>query len=112
MATDPRVERAQQLSRDMTLEERLLWWRLRNKQLGVKFRRQVPIGSYIADFASLEPKIVIELDGSQHADRKADAERDRVLARRGFQVLRFWNHQVRQGLDDVVGEIGRAINGE
>lgn len=79
MATDPRVERAQQLRRDMTPQERLLWWRLRNKQLGVKFRKQAPLGSYIADFASFEAKIIVDLDGSQHAGREADVARDRVL---------------------------------
>jgi len=109
MATDPRVRRARQLRSDMTLEERLVWWRLRNQQLGVKFRRQVPIGAYIADFASVTAKVIVELDGSQHTANAADVERDQVLASRGFEVLRFHNHQVREGLDDVVDQIIQAI---
>ena len=111
MAIDPRVKQARQLRRDMTLEERLVWWRLRNRQLGVKFRRQVPIGSYIADFASLQAKVVVELDGSQHGDEAADVERDLTLAAGGFRVLRFWNHDVRRGLDDVVEDILKAVAG-
>lgn len=74
----------------MTDSERALWFGLRREQLGVKFRRQHPIGNYIADFACLNPKLVVELDGIQHLDRAAyDLRRDRFLREHGFTVLRF-----------------------
>lgn len=74
----------------MTDSERKLWSGLRREQLGVKFRRQHPIGSYIADFACLDPKLVIELDGAQHREQaEYDARRDKFLREHGFTVLRF-----------------------
>ena len=74
----------------MTDSERRLWSSIRNEQLGVKFRRQHPIGSYVADFTCLSPKLVIELDGSQHEEQQAyDAKRDVFLKSQGFIVLRF-----------------------
>jgi very-short-patch-repair endonuclease len=60
---------ARRLRREMTESERKLWSRLRIEQLGAKFRRQHPVGNYIADFACLAPKLIVELDGSQHADQ-------------------------------------------
>ena len=74
----------------MTDGERLLWQRLRGEQLGVKFRRQHPLGPYVADFACLAPKLVVEIDGSQHADQQAyDAKRDVFFKCHGFDVMRF-----------------------
>ncbi len=74
----------------MTDSERLLWSRLRGEQLGVKFRRQHPLGPFIADFACLSPALIVELDGSQHADKVGyDARRDEFFKSRGFAVLRF-----------------------
>jgi very-short-patch-repair endonuclease len=74
----------------MTDGERLLWRGLRSEQLGFKFRRQHPLGFYVADFACLAPKLIIELDGSQHADQQAyDAKRDQFFGSRGFELLRF-----------------------
>lgn len=74
----------------MTDSERALWFGLRREQLGVKFRRQHPIGNFIADFACLDPKLVVELDGSQHLEQAAyDVRRDRFLRENGFIVLRF-----------------------
>jgi len=74
----------------MTDSERLLWSRLRLGQLGVKFRRQHPLGSYVADFACLAPKLVVELDGSQHADRaEYDQRRNAYFESQGFKVIRF-----------------------
>ena len=81
---------ARALRRGMTDAERKLWSGLRSEQLGVKFRRQHPLGNYIADFACLDPKLIIELDGSQHlAQKDYDARRDTFLRARGFEVLRF-----------------------
>ena len=92
------------LRKRMTDAERLLWRRLRLRQLnGWKFRRQCPYGDYILDFACLEAKLVIEVDGGQHAESIArDAERDAFLRSAGFRVLRFWNDQVMKEQDAVV----------
>ena len=78
------------LRREMTDGERLLWQRLRGEQLGVKFRRQHPLGPYVADFACLAPLMIVEIDGSQHADQSAyDAKRDAFFRQQGFDVMRF-----------------------
>ena len=89
-------QHAQTLRQTQTNAEGLLWHYLRNKQLGgYKFRRQQPIGPYVADFACLPEKLLIELDGAQHADPNApDEQRDRFLRQQGYRVLRFWNHEV------------------
>jgi len=100
----------QQLRNDSTEAERLLWRYLRGRQFGVKFRRQHPFGGYVLDFASLEAKLVIELDGGQHAETTShDAERDRQLTLAGFHILRFWNNQVFQETEAVIERIMAAI---
>ena len=82
--------RARSLRRAMTDSERKLWSGLRCEQLGVKFRRQHPLGFYIADFACVELKLIVELDGSQHADQAAhDARRTVFFNSQGFEILRF-----------------------
>ena len=81
---------AKNLRKDSTEAEKSLWRRLQRKQLEeFKFRRQQPIGKYIVDFVCFEKKLVVEVDGGQHADTDRDRERDRWLAEQGFQVLRF-----------------------
>jgi very-short-patch-repair endonuclease len=81
---------AKSLRREMTDGERLLWQRLRGEQLGAKFRRQHPVGSYVADFACLAPQLIVEIDGSQHAYQQAyDEKRDAYFKSLGFDVLRF-----------------------
>ena len=81
---------AKVLRREMTEGEHLLWRKLRSEQLGFKFRRQHPLGSYVADFACLAPKLIIEIDGSQHADQQAyDAKRGEFFVSHGFDVMRF-----------------------
>ena len=81
---------AKSLRREMTDGERLLWQRLRSEQLGVKFRRQHPLGAYVADFACLAPKLIVEIDGSQHVEQQAyDAKRDVFFKHHGFDVMRF-----------------------
>jgi very-short-patch-repair endonuclease len=102
---------AQRLRREETVFEVRHWWRLREfKAHGVRFRRQTPIGPYIADFAWLGGRIVIELDGDQHAFRTGhDERRDRWLASQGFKVLRFWNTDVKENIDGVVEAVYRAI---
>ena len=92
------VQRARSLRKNTTDAERLLWRTLRQfKQAGLHFRRQVPIGYYIADYACHRAKIIVELDGSQHGDEdrvKYDLERTAFLESRGYRVLRFWNGEV------------------
>ncbi len=85
--------RARSLRGAMTDAERLLWRALRGKQLNDhRFRRQHPIGKYIADFACIEQKIAIELDGGQHQERLVyDEQRSAFLQAQGWQVVRFWN---------------------
>lgn len=104
--------RVQRLLRSsMTDAERRLWQKLRGKQLyGWKFRRQHPYGDYVLDFVCLESKLVVEVDGGQHVEqRQDDTSRDANLRAAGFVVLRFWNHQVMQQLDDVVDAIVAAL---
>ena len=103
---------ARTLRNDATEAERLLWDRLRRRQLsGVKFRRQRPIGSYICDFACLEAGVIVELDGSQHAGQAPyDARRDAFLRSHGFRVLRFWNGSVFSEIDAVVETIFEALH--
>lgn len=96
----------------MTDSERLLWTRLRAEQLGVKFRRQHPLGHYVADFACLDPKLVVELDGSQHAEQvEYDARRDAFFEQQGFTVLRFPTNAPMVNLEGVLTVIADQING-
>jgi very-short-patch-repair endonuclease len=101
------TDRARTLRRDRTEVEARLWRALRNRQLdGFKFRRQFPIDRYFADFACIEARLVVELDGGQHGERiEYDAERTRVLEALGFHVCRFWNHEVVENLDGVLKTI-------
>jgi very-short-patch-repair endonuclease len=86
---------ARKLRRNMTDAERKLWSILRNRKLThMKFRRQVPIGPYVADFLCYEARLIVEADGGQHADAAHDAERDAWPASQGFHVLRFWNSDI------------------
>ena len=94
----------------MTDAERALWLRLRAGRLGVKFRRQLPIGRFFADFGSYEAKVVVEVDGGQHDPvRGSEHARTVALESAGFLVLRFWNHEVLGNIDGVLTEIARAI---
>jgi very-short-patch-repair endonuclease len=103
--TERLVTLARKLRRESTDAERLIWKYLKSKKLsGFKFRRQEPIGKYIADFVCFENKIIIEIDGSQHnmpVNRMNDEERTRWLKGRGFRVLRFWNSEVLKNMDGV-----------
>lgn len=107
------IARAKALRSNMTEAEKKLWYYLRVKNLGCKFRRQHTISNYIVDFVSIQKKIVIELDGGQHAlSEEADARRDAFLHRRGYQVLRFWNHEVMTNIDGVLYVIHRAVQAD
>jgi len=102
---------ARTLRRNLTDVERLLWRALRDKQLGGhRFRRQHPIGRYIADFACIEQKLVIELDGGQHQEQLAyDEQRTAFIQAQGWQVLRFWNNDVLNNLDGVLTTIEERL---
>ncbi|MBD8066211.1 endonuclease domain-containing protein [Devosia sp. PTR5] len=107
MTTRPR-----QLRRAASIAENRLWYVLRNRGLnGLKFVRQMPVGSYIADFACREAALIVELDGGQHADSVADEARTAFLNREGYSVLRFWNNEVLSNRDGVLSTILRVIEG-
>lgn len=99
-------ENAKEMRRLATDAEKLLWQYLRGKRLdGCKFRRQVAIGSYIADFLCAEMHLVIEVDGGQHGSDEAiayDARRTAFFTSEGFRVLRFWNNDVLQNIEGVL----------
>ena len=104
------TERARGLRRDATDAETLLWRRLRNRQLGgAKFRRQVPITPYIADFLCAETRLIIELDGGQH-EVEADRARTIFLEAQGFRLIRFWNHDVLGNIEGVIETIAEALD--
>ena len=109
--TQQTLERAKTLRQSQTDAEGLLWHYLRRKQLdGYKFRRQQPIGPYIVDFACMSRKLVIELDGGQHAERHAyDETRDDYLRGKGYRILRFWNNEVFQNCMDVLEAVYQAL---
>jgi very-short-patch-repair endonuclease len=104
-------ERARQLRANLTDAERRLWSRLRLKQIdGHRFRRQVSIGPYIADFVCLDAKLVIEVDGGQHNDStEKDARRTALMEAQGFRVVRFWNDEVLGNTDGVLDVIRRHL---
>ncbi len=98
--------RSRQLRKDMTDAERALWQELRDREkFSIKFRRQFPIGQYIADFVCLEHRLIVEVDGGQHLQSADDDQRTRWLELNGFRVLRFWNNDVlknRQGVCEAI----------
>jgi primosomal protein N' (replication factor Y) len=100
--------RSQQQRRNMTDAERALWRELRHDRLGRRFRRQHPDPPYIADFACVEAKLIVEADGGQHAD-SPDQERDRYLHKQGWRILRFWNNDVLQNRIGVLQAIAAAL---
>lgn len=103
--------RARSLRETPTDAESLLWYHLRDRRLADhKFRRQRPIGPYFADFACLEAKLIVELDGGQHVDAATyDESRTRFMEAQGYRVLRFWNNEVLTQTDAVRERILRAL---
>jgi very-short-patch-repair endonuclease len=110
----PQVTRIHQLARTLrrneTIAEKQLWTRLRSAQMAsFKFRRQFPIGDFIADFCCKESRLVVELDGAHHADDAAqgaaDHRRADLLRARGYRLVRFWNDEVLSNLDGVLEQI-------
>ncbi|MFZ3152268.1 endonuclease domain-containing protein [Pseudomonas sp.] len=107
-------ERARVLRQEMTEAERCLWQQLRaHRFMGLKFRRQKPLGRYIVDFACLEVGLIIELDGGQHTEQVAyDQQRDLWLQEQGLTVLRFWNHEALQQTEAVLERVRLWIDQE
>jgi very-short-patch-repair endonuclease len=105
------TRRSRELRNAATPAERRLWQRIRNRQLfGTRFNRQVPIGPFICDFVARTAKLIIELDGGQHAVRTVEDERrTRFLASRGYRVLRFWNNDVLENIEGVLQVIQEAL---
>lgn len=100
---------ARDLRKNQTIAEAILWKHLRNRRvLGLKFKRQVPIGKYIVDFVCVEKKLVIELDGGHHNEelhKTNDDERTEMLKHYGYHVIRFWNKDVINNFENVMEEI-------
>ena len=109
--TSRKTTLARNLRKNQTDAERILWSKLRAKQLdGIKFRRQQPIGCYIVDFVCRKRHLIIELDGGQHAtDVIHDKIRGSYLERQGFTILRFWNNDVLKNIDGVLEVIRRNV---
>jgi len=107
------IAQAKQLRKNSTDAERALWRVLRSRQLGGhKFRRQQPLGSFIVDFVCLEARLIVEIDGGQHdqeEDRAHDQRRSQWLEKKGFRVMRFWNHEVLNQVHSVCDAIGKAL---
>jgi len=105
------ISLAQRLRKNPTDAETRLWSRLRRKQLaGFRFRRQVPLGPYVADFVCLEARLIVEADGGQHAERAADNVRTAWLEAQGYRVLRFWNNDVLGNTDGVIQAVRSALS--
>lgn len=105
------LDRARGLRREMTPQEKLLWACLRDRRLaGAKFRRQMWLTGFIADFACPPARLVVEADGSQHADLPGyDAARAAAFTRLGWRTLRFWNNEINTNLEGVVTAISTAL---
>jgi very-short-patch-repair endonuclease len=98
------------LRRNLTDAEQRLWRYLRQGQInGFHFRKQCPVGPYIADFACLSAKLIVEVDGGQHADSATDAARDAWFTAHGYRTLRFWNNDVLANTDGVIIMITEAL---
>lgn len=110
---DNRLDAAigRRLRKDSTDTERALWYQIRNSAMEeTKFRRQQPIGSYVVDFVSFQEKIIIELDGGQHAvNVESDQARDLYFQDKGYRVLRFWNNEFLQNMDGALEVIRMTI---
>lgn len=105
------LNKAKSLRRNQTEAEHKLWYHLRAHRFkGLKFKRQKPIGRYIVDFICMEHRLIIELDGGQHADQTDyDQQRDAWLHAQGYTVLRFWNNEVLQQTEAVLERIRETV---
>ena len=105
------VNRARRLRRDSTDAEKLMWRALRTGLPAVKWRRQMPVGPYFADFACFAKRLIIELDGGQHAGAvEYDEARSRFLKSQGYHVVRFWNNDVLANVDSVIAAVAVQLS--
>lgn len=105
------IARAKILRSRMTEAENFFWSHVRGRRLqGYKFRRQLPIGNYIADFVCLECKLTVEIDGGQHNENKRDAERDAFIGKAGFDVVRYWNNDVLNNIEGVLSTLTLTLS--
>jgi len=102
------MKTARMLRRDATEAERKLWRAIRGDAVGARFRRQHPIPPYVADFACIEARLVVEIDGGQHGGER-DVTRDAVMTTAGWRVQRYWNNEVMANFDGVVQDIARIL---
>jgi very-short-patch-repair endonuclease len=102
---------ARELRSNLTDAERCLWQKLKRRQIaGVKFRRQQPIGHFIVDFVCFERRVIVEVDGGQHAEQlHYDKQRTRWLEAQGYRVLRFWNNDVLANTEAVAQAVLDAV---
>jgi very-short-patch-repair endonuclease len=107
----PLLERARSLRSNQTEAEQRLWYYLRARRFsGLKFKRQKLVGNYIVDFVCFSPKLIVEVDGSQHAEQEQyDDRRDQWLRNEGFIVLHLWNNQVLGDIEAVLGSIRETV---
>ncbi len=109
-ANEMKTERARRLRKAATNAEMALWCRLRSRRLnGYKFVRQEPVGPYTVDFACRDRRLVIEVDGGQHAENTRDVIRDKWLVDHNYRVLRFWNNDVLNNVAGVLETIATAL---
>src|SRR5579862_9200703 len=101
------TDRARQLRASATDAENLIWRHLRDRRLsGYKFRRQFSISGFVVDFVCLDARLIVEIDGGQHADNiELDARRTEILCKSGFRVARFWNNDISVRTDEVLADI-------
>ncbi|MEK6636657.1 MAG: DUF559 domain-containing protein [Pseudomonadota bacterium] len=105
------VERSRALRLNATDAEKMVWRALREAFPEAKFRRQVPLGSYFADFCSHSAKLVIEIDGGQHSETvDYDAARTSFINSEGYQVIRFWNNEVMENIEGVMARIQESLS--
>jgi very-short-patch-repair endonuclease len=107
------IEFARRLRQSSPDAERRFWLHIRNRRLaGYKFCRQLPIGPYVVDFVCKSARLIVELDGGQHAEqRRYDDRRDRFLSKLGYRVVRVWNSDVFENLDGVLSAVLRELGG-
>ena len=105
------VTNSRRLRTNLTDAEKALWRHLRMRQMGgFRFRRQHPVRKYVVDFACIEARIAVEVDGGQHATQSAeDAQRSAILEREGYRVLQFWDNEVLQDVESVKAVIWSVL---
>jgi len=111
MRTGQKTKIARRLRTNPTEAEKRLWRRLRMQQIQrARFRRQVPIGPFVVDFACIDCRLIVELDGGQHGSQiETDNQRTAWLSERGWRVLRFWNNEVFENMDGILERIASAL---